>query len=152
MWKYIVEVSKIATPAGQPTRDRMASHKQVRKTGRRRGYITSTPKSADFLKKTCFWAKNERACCMPGAKNGERPYLAVPEPVFPGLFFGLFWGIFAGHYVVSHPSPNPHASVHFINQQHPTSILRDTQLTFTFNFQSTFHKDKKPNKIPIYNV
>jgi len=28
---------------------------------------------------------------MPGAKNGERPYLAVPEPTFWGLIFGLFY-------------------------------------------------------------
>jgi len=46
------------------------------------GCITSTPKLLDFLKKQRFWAKNERASCMPGAKNGERPYLAAPEPGF----------------------------------------------------------------------
>jgi len=28
----------------------------------------------------------------PHPKNGERPYLAVPEPAFSGLFWGLFWG------------------------------------------------------------
>jgi len=28
----------------------------------------------------------------PHPKNGERPYLAVPEPVFSGLFLGVFWG------------------------------------------------------------
>jgi len=27
---------------------------------------------------------------MPGPKNGERPYLAVPEPTFWGLFLDLF--------------------------------------------------------------
>jgi len=27
---------------------------------------------------------------MPGAKNGERPYLAVPEPTFLGAIFGRF--------------------------------------------------------------
>jgi len=26
----------------------------------------------------------------PHPKNGERPYLAVPEPAFSGLFLGLF--------------------------------------------------------------
>jgi len=30
----------------------------------------------------------------PLSKNGERPYLAVPEPVFSGLFLGYFWGYF----------------------------------------------------------
>jgi len=61
---------------------------------RRRGYITSTPKSADFLKKQRFWRKYERDSCMPEPKNGERPYLAVPEATFWGLFLGLFSGIF----------------------------------------------------------
>jgi len=32
---------------------------------------------------------------MPGPKNGERPYLAVPEATFWGLFFGLFYRYFA---------------------------------------------------------
>jgi len=27
---------------------------------------------------------------MPDAKNGERPYLAVPEATFLGLIFGIF--------------------------------------------------------------
>jgi len=49
---------------------------------RRRGYITSTPKSADFSKKQRFWPKNERASCMPGRKIGERPYLAPPKTHF----------------------------------------------------------------------
>jgi len=31
---------------------------------------------------------------MPGAKIGERPYLAVPEPGFLGPIFGLISGIF----------------------------------------------------------
>jgi len=31
---------------------------------------------------------------MPGPKNGERPYLAVPEPLFWGLFLGLFYSHF----------------------------------------------------------
>jgi len=42
-----------------------------------------------FLKKTRFSSKNERASCMPGPKNGERPYLAVPEATFWGLFLDL---------------------------------------------------------------
>jgi len=46
------------------------------------GCITSTPKSADFSKKSRFSAKYERGFCMPRTKNGERPYLAVPEPGF----------------------------------------------------------------------
>jgi len=31
---------------------------------------------------------------MPEPKNGERPYLAVPEPTFWGAVFGYFSGIF----------------------------------------------------------
>jgi len=31
---------------------------------------------------------------MPGAKNGERPYLAVPEPLFWGLFLASFSAYF----------------------------------------------------------
>jgi len=46
------------------------------------------------LKKTPFLPKNERACCMPGAKNGERPYLAAPEATFWGLFFDPFSAYF----------------------------------------------------------
>jgi len=55
-----------------------------------RGCITSTPKSAEFSKKQRFWRKYERDSCMPGAKNGERPYLAVPKPAFWDPFFGAF--------------------------------------------------------------
>jgi len=61
-----------------------------RKSPGGRGYITSTPKSGHFLKKQQKRAKYERASCMPGPKNGERPYLAVPEPTFWGLFFASF--------------------------------------------------------------
>jgi len=32
---------------------------------------------------------------MPGAKNGERPYLAVPEAGFLGPIFGLISGFFS---------------------------------------------------------
>jgi len=63
------------------------------------GCITSTPKLLSFLKKSRFWAKNERASCMPGPKNGERPYLAVPEATFWGLFLGIFSPIF----IPTHP-------------------------------------------------
>jgi len=31
---------------------------------------------------------------MPEPKNGERPYLAVPVPLFLGLIFAIFWHIF----------------------------------------------------------
>jgi len=58
--------------------------------GRTRPCITSTPKSTVFLKKTQKTAKYERDSCIPEAKNGERPYLAVPEPTFWGAIFGLF--------------------------------------------------------------
>jgi len=70
---------------------------------RGRGYITSTPKSAEFLKKTQKWLKNERDSCIPEPKNGERPYLAVPEPTFWGLFFRLFFAILLHHLHLTHP-------------------------------------------------
>jgi len=62
-----------------------------------RGYITSTPKSADFSKKHEKWPKNERSSCIPQPKIGERPYLAPPktlrktpifldfDPIFPPI-------------------------------------------------------------------
>jgi len=40
--------------------------------------------------------------CIPRPKNGERPYLAVPEPVFPGLFFGHISAIFYHSYPSNH--------------------------------------------------
>jgi len=46
------------------------------------------------LKKQRKSPKNERDSCMPGAKNGERPYLAVPEATFWGLFSSLFSATF----------------------------------------------------------
>jgi len=55
------------------------------------GYITSTPKSADFREKQRKWPKNERASCIPLAKNGERPYLAVPKTLFRTPILGLFF-------------------------------------------------------------
>jgi len=58
---------------------------------RGRGYITSTPKSAEFLKKTRKWRKYERDSCIPEPKNGERPYLAVPEATFWGPIFSSFF-------------------------------------------------------------
>jgi len=36
---------------------------------------------------------------MPGAKNGERPYLAVPVPSFLDPFFGIFYS----HFISSPP-------------------------------------------------
>jgi len=64
------------------------------------GCITSTPKSVNFSKKSEKWPKNERGFCMPGPKNGERPYLAVPGPTFWGSFFAPFCPTFCS----SHPS------------------------------------------------
>jgi len=48
------------------------------------------------LKKTQKTSKNERASCMPEPKNGERPYLAVPETPFLGVVFGSFSAISTG--------------------------------------------------------
>jgi len=78
-----------------------------------RGYITSTPKSTTFSKKTRFWTKNERASCIPQPKNGERPYLAVPEPTFWGAIFGLFYQLSVPiHPDVSPPhTPRPYSHV-----------------------------------------
>jgi len=55
-----------------------------------RGCITSTPKSAHFSSKSWFWAKNERACCMPDPIFAERPYLAPSVPVFQDPILVLF--------------------------------------------------------------
>jgi len=89
---------------------------------------------------------------MPDAKNGERPYLAVPEPVFPGLFFGLFCPIFIRHYVVSPASHTPSASFRATTQQHPINILWYTPLSFITTTQLTFHKNKRSNKILAYDI
>jgi len=48
------------------------------------------------LKKTQKTSKNERASCMPGPKNGERPYLATSETPFLGVIFGSFSANFTG--------------------------------------------------------
>jgi len=56
--------------------------------------ITSTPKSGVFLKKQPKWPKYERDSCIPEPKNGERPYLAVPEATFWGLFSSSFLAYF----------------------------------------------------------
>jgi len=74
------------------------------KTGETGPCITSTPKSAEKAKKWQKRAKYERRSCMPWPKNGERPYLAVPEPTFWGLFFSLFWPLFS-IFLPSNPSP-----------------------------------------------
>jgi len=58
-----------------------------------RGCITSTPKSADFSKKHEKWPKYERDSCIPGPKNGERPYLAPSVPGFWDPFLARFLGI-----------------------------------------------------------
>jgi len=73
----------------------------------RGGCITSTPKSADFSKKQRFWPKNERASCMPGPKNGERPYLAVPVPLFLDPFFASFLPILLSSSHTTHHSQPP---------------------------------------------
>jgi len=58
-----------------------------------RGYITSTPKSADFREKQRKWPKNERASCIPRAKNGERPYLAGPKTLSGTPILGLIFAL-----------------------------------------------------------
>jgi len=59
---------------------------------------------------------------MPGAKNGERPYLAVPEPLFWGLFFAHFYGILL--------SSSSHSHTHNPSASNPAS----TQTLFIFYF------------------
>jgi len=49
---------------------------------------------------------------MPGPKNGERPYLAVPEATFWGLFLDLFLPVFVPPYRIS--STIPHTQLNFI--------------------------------------
>jgi len=59
-----------------------------------RGYITSTPKSVNFPKKTWKWPNYERASCIPQPKFAERPYLAPSKTQFSGSNSALFWPIF----------------------------------------------------------
>jgi len=51
------------------------------------GCITSTPKTADLREKPRKCPKYERSSCMPGQKNGERPYPEARKVAFwtPGL-------------------------------------------------------------------
>jgi len=84
------------------------------KTGNPRPCITSTPKLRLFLKKTQKSRKNERDSCIPWPKNGERPYLAVPEATFWGLFLGSFFGLFL------HPTPILPAYFYFTFIHHQT--------------------------------
>jgi len=59
-----------------------------------RGCITSTPKSDDFSKKVEKTRKYERDSCIPGPKNGERPYLAPSVPSFLDPFLARFSATF----------------------------------------------------------
>jgi len=54
---------------------------------------------------------------MPWPKNGERPYLAVPEATFWGLFLGLFSGIFVASQFYFYFNCLP------INTHQPISVL-----------------------------
>jgi len=69
---------------------------------------------------------------MPGAKNGERPYLAVPEAGFLGPIFGLISGLFCsrrGVVVQFVASPNilttrpPSYRAYVFAAHHPHSLL-----------------------------
>jgi len=71
-----------------------------------RGYITSTPKSADFREKWRKSSKNERASCIPLPKIGERPYLAPSKTHFRARFYAHFWPLFAPYFC----TPNPHST------------------------------------------
>jgi len=59
------------------------------------GCITSTPKTTDFVKKQRFCPKYERSSCMPGAKNGERPYPEAPKWTFWDPCLGVFFYVCA---------------------------------------------------------
>jgi len=82
---------------------------------------------------------------MPGPKNGERPYLAVPEPTFWGAIFDLFWGIFWSatqlphHHSTFYPRTcaplqhttqhfNPHFIILFTFISRKTTMVWDTRL------------------------
>jgi len=75
---------------------------------------------------------------MPGAKNGERPYLAVPEPVFSGLFFGYFYSIFC--HFASPPTQHYTLIIIFIylnyNPNQHYTILCATPLHFYLSIQT----------------
>jgi len=64
----------------------------------------------------------------PKPKNGERPYLAVPEATFWGLFFGLFL-LFLYPTFVSRPlTPHP------IPLTHPRKYCNYPNQTYLFSF------------------
>jgi len=91
--------------------------------------ITSTPKSDKFVKKQRKCPKYERDSCIPGPKNGERPYLAVPEATFWGLFFDLFWANFLAFYnpPILFSSTIQHLNL-TLGTSHSTNIHITTQL------------------------
>jgi len=110
---------------------------------RGRGYITSTPKSAEFLKKTRKWRKYERDSCIPEPKNGERPYLAVPETPFLGSVFSSFSANFLriNHriylfIILTHPS---------YLYSHPTSLTPGKLLLHYHSLLTSIHKPHKQN-------
>jgi len=70
-----------------------------------------------FLKKSQKTPKYERDSCMPGPKNGERPYLAVPETPFLGVVFGHF--------------PAPTYSFPILFCRNPTPAPNRTHLLYT---------------------
>jgi len=106
----------------------------ARKCCRPRGYITSTPKSALFSKKWPKTAKNERASCMPGPKNGERPYLAPSVPGFWDPVFGSFSAKFSSPLILFTITTHPIDL--FILYRLISIYNRKGILNYTFNSNS----------------
>jgi len=91
-----------------------------------RGYITSTPKSAEKAKKCQKWPKNERSSCMPPPNFAERPYLAVSKSLRTGPIFAYFC-LFLHPLIPAYqtPIPQPQCTAHSkFKSQSNVSICR----------------------------
>jgi len=105
-----------------------------------RGCITSTPKSTDFLKKWRKTRKYERDSCIPEPKNGERPYLAVPEPTFWGAIFGLFSSILR-HFIP--PLPTQHTLIIINKLRYKPFTTYTAIIHYTIPFYYNITKESK---------
>jgi len=107
--------------------------------------ITSTPKSGVFLKKQPKWPKYERDSCIPEPKNGERPYLAAPEPTFWGLFLGSFLAYFIRF------NPTQPSYFIFILSYQTNNLVWDyyTHIPILFSIQHNNQPKYKNNNIRV---
>jgi len=99
----VYECERITVGSPTPWLNCGVGHRSLPFSAAWRGYITSTPKSADFSKKHRFWPKNERASCMPPPKFAERPYLAGPKTLSGTPILGLFSAQFCASQPIKHP-------------------------------------------------